>query len=274
MQSALSSCQKELKNTAGSDQVINSLKLDWEKFSKILPSSQNELLQDDFKLIGCTSKTYCETLLHNLEDRFPEPKILSAFRIFEAKEIPLDANQRQLYGNHDLKLLITRFNVVSAEQTLKVVNDHQILKDRMIMPEFGYCRDSGAVCSKIVRDENLREIFPELHRLCCIALSIPLATAWPERGFSTLCRGKTKQRSRLLDVTLNALINVSMNGPAQLNDESALEIAQKWTEAENRRRVTERALKTVNSTDDEEETDAFADEQELFNEVEIEKFVL
>jgi len=40
-----------------------------------------------------------------------------------------------------------------------------------------------------------------------------LATTWPERGFSTLCRVKTKQRNRLLDVTLNALINVSINGP-------------------------------------------------------------
>jgi len=33
----------------------------------------------------------------------------------------------------------------------------------------------------------------------------------PELGFSTLRRLKTKQR--LLDVALNAMINVSMNGP-------------------------------------------------------------
>ena len=46
------------------------------------------------KMIICTSKTCCEALLHNLEDSFTEPEILSAFRIFHAKEIPLDANQR------------------------------------------------------------------------------------------------------------------------------------------------------------------------------------
>jgi len=45
-------------------------------------------------MIICTSKTCCEALLHNLEDSFTEPEILSAFRIFHAKEIPLDANQR------------------------------------------------------------------------------------------------------------------------------------------------------------------------------------
>jgi len=64
-------------------------------------------------------KKYCEALLHNLEDRISESEILPAFCIFDAKEIPLDAKKRQLYGNHDLKLLVTRFNVVSAEQTLK-----------------------------------------------------------------------------------------------------------------------------------------------------------
>jgi len=41
----------------------------------------------------------------------------------------------------------------------------------------------------------------------------------PQPGQSedlTLCRSKTKQRNRLFDVTLNALINVSMNGPERL----------------------------------------------------------
>jgi len=38
--------------------------------------------------------------------------------------------------------------------------------------------------------------------------------------------------------------------------------------------VTHRALKTLESADDESETDAFTDEQQLYNEVEIEKCVL
>ena len=82
--------------------------------------------------------------------------------------------------------MITRFNVVSAEQTLKVVNDHQTFKDRMITQELDFCCDAGAACSKIIRDEIFREVFSELHRLCCVALSIPFATTWPERGFLTL----------------------------------------------------------------------------------------
>ena len=46
--------------------------------------------------------------------------------MFDVKEITLDDDQRQLY---DLKLLIRKFNVVSAEQTMKVV---KIAKRRRI----------------------------------------------------------------------------------------------------------------------------------------------
>ena len=115
-----------------------------------MPAAQKDLYEDDVKQIRCTTKTYCEALLRNLKDRFPEPQILFAFRIFDAKEIPLDANQWQLYANQNLKLLIKRFKVASDEKILKVINDYQTLKDRMIMPEFEFCLDAIAVCSKIV----------------------------------------------------------------------------------------------------------------------------
>jgi len=49
----------------------------------------------------------------------------------------------------------------------------------------------------------------------CRLLSIPVATTWPEQRFLILCRVKTTQRNRLF-VTVNALINVSMNDPESL----------------------------------------------------------
>jgi len=55
---------------------------------------------------------------------------------------------------------------------------------------------------------------------CCSVLSIPLVTTWPEQRFSTLFRVKIKQRNQLFDVTLNALINVSMSSPESLNREA------------------------------------------------------
>ena len=142
------------------------------------------------------------------------------------------------------------------------------------MPEFEFCKDAGEVCSKIARDQVFQEMFPELHWLCCIALSIPLATAWPERGFSTLCRVKNKQRNRLLGATLNALMNVSINGPPQLTDENAKAVAEKWQNTKKRRQVTERALKMMEFEDLAVDDDDGLMESIPFDEFETEKFLL
>ena len=130
-------------------------------------------------------------------------------------------------------------------------------KDRMIIPEFEFCLDAIAVCSKIVRDKIFQKYFPN----CTYFVASPCPFHLQQPGQSEdfpLCV-KTKQHNRLLDVTLNALINVSMNGPNHLDDESAMEVDQNWITAKNRRKVTKRALKTMMSADDIQETDAFAE---------------
>ena len=85
-----------------------------------------------------------------------------------------------------------------------------------------------------------------------IALTIPLATAWPERGFSALKRVKTQARNRIGNDLLSALLNVSMNGPEELSDEDALDIAKKWKEAKQRRVVTNRRTKPGSGLDDDD----------------------
>ena len=55
-----------------------------------------------------------------------------------------------------------------------------------------------------------------------------------------MARIKTKMRNRLLDVSLCALMNVSLNGPPQLGDDDALAIAESWTSRKYRRNVKEK----------------------------------
>lgn len=81
--------------------------------------------------------------------------------------------------------------------------------------------------------------------LARVALTLPLSTAWPERGFSAMGRVKTMARNRLLDVTLSALLNVSLNGPQQLPDEAALAIADKWLSRKTRRAITQKKMDDV-----------------------------
>ena len=65
--------------------------------------------------IYSTTNTYCDALLHNLENHALEPEVLFAFRIFDSRELPLYAPQRQRSGNQAPQALITRFPVVSKE---------------------------------------------------------------------------------------------------------------------------------------------------------------
>ena len=61
-----------------------------------------------------------------------------------------------------------------------------------------FCKNADKVCNKIAQGQIIQKRFPKICSLCCIAFPIFLATVWPERGFSTLCReGKTKLRNNL-----------------------------------------------------------------------------
>jgi len=75
---------------------------------------------------------------------------------------------------------------------------------------------SNRIVSDVKENPCWVSMFDETANIAANVLSIPLATNWPEQGFATLCRVKTKQRNRLFEVTLNALINVSINGPESL----------------------------------------------------------
>ena len=46
-----------------------------------------------------------------------------------------------------------------------------------------------------------------------VALSVPITSAWPETGASTVKRIKTRLRNRLKNDILNSLLQVSINGP-------------------------------------------------------------
>ena len=75
---------------------------------------------------------------------------------------------------------------------------------------------------------------------------------------------------------LNSLINVSMNGPAELTDEDAITIAQTWQNAKkNRRGVNSRVQKMVNHLNQNKQVDYDDDDLDDFiNDYESEKFFI
>lgn len=62
-----------------------------------------------------------------------------------------------------------------------------------------------------------------------IALTMPISNAWPERGASRVKLIKTRLRSRLTNKMLEALVNISMNGP-EANSSECDTLVKKTTE--------------------------------------------
>ena len=58
---------------------------------------------------------------------------------------------------------------------------------------------------------------------------------------------KIRSGNRFLDVTLSALLNVSINGPAELENGAALANADKWLHGKGRRQATTLLLERVRS---------------------------
>ena len=80
------------------------------------------------------------------------------------------------------------------------------------------------------------------------ALSIPFSNAWPEHGGSALKRIKTRLRSRLQNDMLQALMQVSINGPPLHSDqctELVCDSAQLWLKQKKRRTLPKKGASTA-----------------------------
>lgn len=82
--------------------------------------------------------------------------------------------------------------------------------------------------------QHLRPCLLELAEVC---LSLPVSNAWPERGASAIKRLKTRLRSTLKNDLLNALLQVSINGPEVRDCQPLITTAVKEWLAKPRRKI-------------------------------------
>lgn len=74
-----------------------------------------------------------------------------------------------------------------------------------------------------------------------VAASLPVTNAWPERGASALKNVKTRHRNRLKNDMLEAILQVTINGPDSNNNLKAEEVikaaVEKWLKAKDRKKL-------------------------------------
>ena len=78
---------------------------------------------------------------------------------------------------------------------------------------------------------------PCLLELAEVCLSLPVSNAWPERGAAAIKRLKTRLRSTQKNDMLNALLQVSINGPEVKDCQPFITIAVKKWLAKPRRKI-------------------------------------
>ena len=98
----------------------------------------------------------------------------------------------------------------------------------------------------MLKQPSYRYFYPALSSLAECCLSIPISNAWPERGTSSLKRMKTRLRSRLQNDMLQALMQISINGPALHSDQCRVVVCdsvQLWLKQKNRRTLPKQRAK-------------------------------
>ena len=246
MQHALDMCRDQIADADRNHNPRKNLQEDWQlRFQLIL----GNWTTDDSNSMDCMTTTYCEALLKSISHRFPEPEILTAFSVFDPNRIPKQRDDRRSYADADLDLLCSKFNI---QDPGKLHTDWASFAEKLLYVQLENSESikcAGNVCTMILREPVYEQMWPKIVYLAKIAMTLPLTSVDNERGFSTMKLTKTPHRNRLLDETLSALMNVTINGPTELSKEDALQIASVWLEKKPRRKVIERGRNNLAKLD-------------------------
>ncbi|XP_006813061.1 zinc finger protein 862-like [Saccoglossus kowalevskii] len=180
---------------------------------------------------------YIDTLITNIEQRFPDKDsgILGHFSIFKPDSLRRDSSTT--YGNADVRELSHHFLQreeqpdITADAVNEWGNFKNYLKDTILhQPDL----TPGAVVDVLCTTSSLQFGFPKIVQLAKIYRVLPCHTADSERTFSQLKLVKTIPRNRLGQDSLDSLIRIAVDGPSvdTYNYSSAV---KRWAEMKNRR---------------------------------------
>ncbi len=90
------------------------------------------------------------------------------------------------------------------------------------------CDTTASQLKELVSSNMLKAMFPNLHKMASIGLTIPVSTASVERSFSQMKLIKTCLRNALSDCSLSHLMKIAIEAPEVLSDSDLDEIVNVW----------------------------------------------
>jgi hypothetical protein len=172
-------------------------------------------------------KEISKALIKALKNRFPSIDNLTDFEVLAPSIIKqLHGNELDLFGCEQLKKFLNYYQesqYIDNNGNIEINMSQFKKEDDSIFQEYNTYKHLVHNEYKNMEDETIFQkicssnFFPNLSKLLCIFLAIPLDSVECERMFSAINLIKTKQRNRLESETLNDLMMIYKNGPPMNN---------------------------------------------------------
>ena len=185
-------------------------------------------------------KPFVADLKANITSRFSSSTaVVSALSIFDPRKVPKpDSVSLPTYGDDSVEKLIAHYGedryaeTVDGEETVKrTMISTEILTEWKTFRQLLVKRPRDTTASQLkelVSSYMLKAMFPNLHKMASIGLTIPVSTASVERSFSQMKLIKTRLRNALCDCSLSHLMKIAIEAPEVLSDSDLDEIVNVW----------------------------------------------
>jgi len=201
---------------------------------------------------------YITALKTNIDNRFSKSlPILTAFGMFNPEAVPLPTSTNFInYGEIHLDVLVNHFFPDDTESKQKVGVEWQNFKYQIVSwrDEMratlqntrhmkGCLTPTQWLLQKLMSQQlTYRPIYPCLLILAEVILSIPVSNAWPERGASKVKWLKSRLRSHTKNDLLQALLQITLNGPttdATECEQVIRDATDHWLKKKTRRKLSQ-----------------------------------
>lgn len=186
---------------------------------------------DPFPWLDEIRSDFIHSLLEELDSYFPDTRILTDLDIFSPERMPSTTADALSYGVQEIRHISDYFKWDKVNELLdawSVLLESFVRSSRLCAFKAKETKSFAFWSEMLISKEIAWK--PNTKKLIYTILSLPIASADAERGFSIMNHIRTSRRSRLGPESLDALMRVRINGPNNIDRFAASKYAKKWIE--------------------------------------------
>ena len=217
------------------DGTISTIKEDYidceivggEHLNSILIELDNPILFEDHNVIKSSSdehecftsiRNFTEAVVQNLEDRFPDLPIWSAFKILDPQSYPSKATSLRDFGKKEVITIVDHFCTPKFGDGIEydeIIDQALFQREWPVFKRSVYDNYRSLSFKELAKEiiTQKKASFPTISKLLKLIIVLPMSSVPCERGFSAHNRIRAKFRQQLVQKTVKSLMFISVNGP-------------------------------------------------------------